>query len=115
MCDSPSGAVARLLQLQLHVVELFLRRRADGNIHVRDAFAPGSLGKRSLWRENKRCPCKYKSKLKSGGCFVFCVYFSRFDQRNQIQNGTSFSAAHLITLKYLIFYLFIFYTGKMSC
>ena len=52
MCDGPSGARTRLLQLQLHVVELLLGCGTNRDIHIRHTFAARPVEKRCLWGEN---------------------------------------------------------------
>ena len=52
MCGGPSGAGTRLLQLQLHVVELLLGCGTNGDIHIRHTFAARPVEERCLWGEN---------------------------------------------------------------
>lgn len=60
MGHSPPASTARLLQLQLHVVELLLGRGADGNIHVGRAFTVRLFRRRILRGERERPPCRRK-------------------------------------------------------
>lgn len=52
MCGGPSGAGTRLLQLQLHVVELLLGCGTNGDIHIRHTFAARPVEECCLWGEN---------------------------------------------------------------
>ena len=56
----PPASCARLLQLQLHVVELLLGRGADRNIHVGRAFTGRLFRGRILRGERERPPCRRK-------------------------------------------------------